>query len=106
MDGSLELLSKDHKDTVSPSLRLLFVGYCLRYAECSSQLSQKNREGQKFFQLNHLHINTITIWKSTERKKYATSIQRRKENELVQSFKYLLNYCNTDFYYQYHRYNV
>ena len=29
-----------------------------------------------------------------------------KDNELVQSFKYLLNYCNTDFYYQYHRYNV
>nr|DAY90634.1 MAG TPA: hypothetical protein [Caudoviricetes sp.] len=69
MDGSLKLLSKDHKDTVSPSLRLLFVWYCLRYAECSSQLSQKNREGQKFFQLNHLHINTITIWKLTERKK-------------------------------------
>jgi hypothetical protein len=66
MDGSLKLLSKDHKDTVSPSLRLLFVGYCLRYTECSSQLSQKNREGQKFFQLNHLHINTITVWKLTD----------------------------------------
>lgn len=39
-------------------------------------------------------------------KKYATSIQRRIENELVQSFKYLLNYRDTDLYHQYHRYNL